>query len=66
MADEDDNSDEDADMDVDIKDISVSLDRNVTVVDREVPGSSKKIAVQESDVPEVSNLRALFFFFSLF
>lgn len=67
VADEDDNSDDDADMDIDIKNISVSLDRNVTVVDKEqVPGSSKKIAVQESDIPEVSHFELSSFYFSLF
>ncbi|XP_057799521.1 uncharacterized protein LOC131015236 [Salvia miltiorrhiza] len=51
---EDENSDDDADMDVDVKNISASLHRNVTVVDNEeVSGSSKKFAVQESDLPEI-------------
>ncbi|XP_047964321.1 kelch domain-containing protein 4 [Salvia hispanica] len=52
--DEDENSDDDADMDIDVKTISASLHKKVTVVDNEeVSGSSKKFAVQESDLPEI-------------
>lgn len=56
--DEDENSDDDADMDIDVKTISASLHKKVTVVDNEeVSGSSKKFAVQESDLPEVYYIR---------
>lgn len=63
---EDENSDDDADMDVSIKNISVNMHRNVTIVDsEEVSRSSKKFAVQESDLPEVSHYEHLFLLFML-
>lgn len=61
---EDENSDDDADMDGSIKNISVNMHRNVTIVDsEEVSRSSKKFAVQESDLPEVFHYEQLFFYF---
>ncbi|KAH6835865.1 Galactose oxidase/kelch repeat superfamily protein, partial [Perilla frutescens var. hirtella] len=52
---EDENSDDDdTDMNGGIKNISVNLHKNVTIVDSEaVSGSGKKFAVQESDLPEI-------------
>ncbi|KAI3454963.1 hypothetical protein Pfo_011626 [Paulownia fortunei] len=54
-SDEDENSDnDDAGMGSDIKNISVDLNRNVTIADsEEASGSSKKFAVQNSVLPEI-------------
>ncbi|KAG8379403.1 hypothetical protein BUALT_Bualt07G0084900 [Buddleja alternifolia] len=55
LSDEDENSDNDyADMKSDVNNISVDLNRNVIIADgEEASGSSKKVAVQNSVLPEI-------------